>query len=584
MRRGVPSPHCTSMVGTGATAPFMPAPLANASLDRQDLLCLGTLLLLWFCLLMLRHDSLPLQIWDESRLANSALEMVRSGHWLVPSYGGVPDHWSVKPPLLIWQMAALMWLGLPPLLAVRLPTMLAALATVGTVWAVCRYAVRDRVAAALAGFLLLSSLYYTDIHIARTGDYDVPLTLFTLLYALAFWVSIERDGKVRTSWFAISATALVIAVMTKGVAGAFPLVGLLVFSLMRGRLVMLLGSFRIWLLALLALVLCLGYYGSREQYDPGYLQAVWQNELGGRFFTVNEGNAAGRGFYVGGLICGFEPGVILLPFAALTILGTDTRRRSLVTLCLLCAATILAVLTISPTKIYWYATPILPFLAIAAALGVSDGLGWIKARELRLPKLFGARPLQVALGVMLAVVSVMSLYRNQVVQLGAGVYDVSQSPTPPAFAGAGSQPKPPQKETVHGIYPDELIKLAQRLKRYLRQSDAYWYLWGWRIAEQAWYGALFNELQARSNSSDVVVLDGGFEGAGENYNPVLKFYADIARTKGLRVKISALLPEVLPADELVATCDPKLTPWLKHRVGFSVGGQVHSCIFGAAHF
>ena len=63
---------------------------------------------------------------------------------------------------MIWQMSALMRLGLPPLLAVRLPTMLAALATVGAVWGVCRYALRDRTAAAIAGFLLLSSLYYTD--------------------------------------------------------------------------------------------------------------------------------------------------------------------------------------------------------------------------------------------------------------------------------------------------------------------------------------------------------------------------------------------------------------------------------------
>jgi len=87
MRRGVPSPHRTSTTGGGlAIARFIPAPLADASLDRWDLLHLCTLFLLWFCLLVLRNDSLPLQIWDESRLANNALEMIRSGHWLVPSY------------------------------------------------------------------------------------------------------------------------------------------------------------------------------------------------------------------------------------------------------------------------------------------------------------------------------------------------------------------------------------------------------------------------------------------------------------------------------------------------------------------
>jgi 4-amino-4-deoxy-L-arabinose transferase-like glycosyltransferase len=499
----------------------MPAPSADASLDRWDWLQCGTLFFLWFCLLVLRNDSLPLQKWDESRLANSALEMAHNGHWLVPFYNGVPDHWSVKPPLLIWQMAALIWLGLPPLLAVRLPTMLAALATVGTVWAVCRYVLHDRAAAVIAGILLLSSSFFTNIHIARTGDYDVPLGLFTLLYVLTFWRSIEQDGEVHLSWFAIFAAALVLAVMVKGVAGTFGLAGLVVFTLIRGRLVTLLGSFYAWLLALLALLLCLGYYGSRELYDPGYMRAVWQEELGGRFFEVSNGHMAGPLHYIDIIIWGFEPGVILLPLAMLTVFAADPRRRSLLILCLSSAAALFVVLEISQTKLDWYLTPILPFLAIATALGITDGLRWIKSRESHVPKLFRARPLQIALGVLLVVVSGASLYRNQVL-------------------------KPRRAE--HG---------------------------------QGWYGAVFDELEARGKSS-VIILDRGWE-EEQSYNPVLKFYADIARTNGLRVEITPATPASLPTGKLVATCDPNWVPWLKHREKFSVEGQVHSCIFGVAH-
>jgi 4-amino-4-deoxy-L-arabinose transferase-like glycosyltransferase len=573
--------------------------IASASVyfNGKDFSCLLIFFILWFCLLILRYNLLPLQIWDESRLANNALEMVRNGHWLVPFYGGIPDHWNVKPPLLIWQMAGLMWLGLPPLLSVRLPTMLAALAIVGTVWAICRFALRDRVAAALAGFLLLSSLYYTNVHIARTGDYDVPVALFTLVYVLAFWASTEGDDTVRTGWFAISVAALVLAVMTKGVAGTFGLVGLLVFSLITRRLALLLSNFWIWLLAFLALLLCLGYYGSRELYDPGYLQAVWETELGGRFFLVNGPHAEGRRFYIDVLLWGFEPALIFLPLAALTALGTGTRRRSLVILCLSCAATILIVLTSSQTKTYWYATPILPFLAIVAALGASDGLGWIKARELRLPRLFRARVLEFALGVLLTIVSAAAVYRNQIEQLKASVCCVSQSSTALALAREGLQPKQ-QIETVSGSSPDGLAKLVLDLKRHLLGSDAIskvWgsmireklikeHLWGPVIKDQDWYGELFDELQARGNSSSVLVLDGGHEDSGGNYNAVLKFYADVARINGLGVKVSALLPAVLPEDGWVATCDPKFIPRLKHLVGFSFGGQVRSCMFGFAHF
>ena len=46
-------------------------------------------------------DGTPVQVWDESRLAESALEMTRSSNWLVPPYNGEPDMWSTKPPLMI---------------------------------------------------------------------------------------------------------------------------------------------------------------------------------------------------------------------------------------------------------------------------------------------------------------------------------------------------------------------------------------------------------------------------------------------------------------------------------------------------
>jgi replication initiation protein RepC len=51
---------------------------------------------------------------------------------------------------------------------------------------------------------------------------------------------------------------------------------------------------------------------------------------------------------------------------------------------------------------------------------------------------------------------------------------VSPSPAPPAFAGAGSQPKRPEKGMVHGIRPDELVKLAPKLKPYLRRPNPAW--------------------------------------------------------------------------------------------------------------
>lgn len=57
---------------------------------------------------------------------------------------------------------------------------------------------------------------------------------------------------------------------------------------------------------------------------------------------------------------------------------------------------------------------------------------------------------------------------------GEGGEAVSQSLAPPVFAGAGSQPKRTEKGMVHGIRPDELIKLTPKLKPYLRRPNPTW--------------------------------------------------------------------------------------------------------------
>jgi hypothetical protein len=65
---------------------------------------------------------------------------------------------------------------------------------------------------------------------------------------------------------------------------------------------------------------------------------------------------------------------------------------------------------------------------------------------------------------------------------------------------------------------------------------------------QYWYGTLFDELQARGISS-VIVFDGGVR-HNIDYNPMLEFYADIARTKGLEVEMIPL-NQTIPVGKLV---------------------------------
>ena len=75
-------------------------------------------------------DTLPIQLWDESRLAINAYEMHHFGQYLVTHFDGLPDLWNTKPPLLIWMQVFWMKIIGVNEIALRLPSALAALLTI----------------------------------------------------------------------------------------------------------------------------------------------------------------------------------------------------------------------------------------------------------------------------------------------------------------------------------------------------------------------------------------------------------------------------------------------------------------------
>ena len=67
---------------------------------RQVSAVLGTAVLALAAVnLGLRLDREMVDVWDESLYATTALEMQRSGNWLVTTFQGAIDHYNSKPPL-----------------------------------------------------------------------------------------------------------------------------------------------------------------------------------------------------------------------------------------------------------------------------------------------------------------------------------------------------------------------------------------------------------------------------------------------------------------------------------------------------
>lgn len=348
--------------------------------------------------LFYRLDALPLQQWDEARRAVNAAEMLERGSWLVPWFGDQPEMWGTKPPLLLWlQALCLQLLGYDEL-AIRLPSALAGLATIAMLVWFAERQLKKPLAGYLAG-LALVTMPWCGFHVTRTGDFDALLTLWLTAALLFGWLWLEslRAAKPQPRWAWLAAGAIGLGGLTKGVAGFFFLPGMLLMVAIRGQLGQVWRRRELWLALPLAFGPLLAYYLAREWVNPGYLAAVWQNELGGRYGQPLEGHTGPWNFYLDQL-ARLDVWLWVLPVAlffgfrqnARGVLGNARDVACNVSTWIL--GTLLVFLTIisaAGTKLPWYVAPAWPPIALMLGIGLA-------AFAERLKEKWGVRGMVVA--------------------------------------------------------------------------------------------------------------------------------------------------------------------------------------------
>lgn len=483
-----------------------------------DLPLAGLLLALTAVMLLPGALALPMELWDESRTANNAIEMAKQGGWLVTTFGYVPDHWNTKPPLLIWAMAALLRTGMNPMLAVRLPAILATMGSVVLVFAACRVLARDRLAGLLGGLLVVCSVLFMGDHVGRTGDYDALLCLFNLGFVLCAGTYIDRETARPGYWIAAAATLLALAILTKGVAGGLAVPGLLAYAIVRRRLFVVLADWRLWLSLAGAAIGLAGWLALREGLDPGYLAAVWNNDIAGRMLTTLDEHEAGRSFYVRLLFRQFEPAVLLSPTLLVMLRDPDPARRRFCLLMGLAALSWLVALSFAHTKLYWYAAPIVPLLA--AAIGVSTS-SWLRGDRLW--------------------------------------------PTSPVLRGV---------TVVLPVFAALLASFWYLNLRPLTGDSPY-------VQDQVWYGSFMAQIRAPNALDGAIVVDGGLPNAAgfRHYNPVVRFFIEDAERRGEHMRLVATTAD-LPMNASVLSCDPKVRHWLADQSFFTAIHADARCVFG----
>ncbi|AII51813.1 hypothetical protein N008_07425 [Hymenobacter sp. APR13] len=312
----------------------------------------------------------PVQLWDESRLAVNAAEMVYNGNWLVTHFEGQPDHWNTKPPLMVWlQALSFSTFGFSTW-ALRLPTALASLTTIVLVF---RFAARDLrlpVAGFLSGLVLATSVGYIRLHVARTADYDVLLTLWEVVIWTSLFRYLESGNSRALVWLTVGLTA---SVLTKSIAGLLGLPALFIYTIFRGKLFWLLRQGRLYIAVSVFLLIIASYFGGRELADPGYWQAVMANDLGGRYLTEQQIHGHPWDYYLVNIQNGlFHPWLWLLgPALVLLTWQPEKRLRWAAWLLALFAAGWLAILSSASSKLEWYDAPIYPAMALLVGLALA---------------------------------------------------------------------------------------------------------------------------------------------------------------------------------------------------------------------
>lgn len=330
-----------------------------------------SLKLILFCVLIyfpifLNLDTLPIRIWDESRLAINSYEMYKNGNYLVSYFDGHSDLWNTKPPFLLWLQVGFFKLLGPGELALRLPSALAAFFTCLALLLFSLNYLKDYWFGLIATLVLVTSYGYINIHSTRTGDYDALLTFFTTVYAIFFFLFIEKGNKKYLHLFFLTLT---LAILTKSIQGLIFLPALFIYILFEKKWRVLKNKW-LYIDFLICLIIVAAFYLSREHYDSGFLKAVWENELGGRYATTLENNKGGDfTFYFNMLVdhhyaewylfvpCGIAIGLFL----------KDEKIRKITLFSSLLILVYLLVVSFSQTKLEWYEIPLFPFLAIVVS-------------------------------------------------------------------------------------------------------------------------------------------------------------------------------------------------------------------------
>lgn len=316
---------------------------------------------------------------DEARYGVAASEMLDAHDWLVPTYGGQPEYWNLKPPLGYWLIQASYSLFGRSVFALRLPSALCALGVVFFTMMFARRWFGSRVAI-LSGLFTATCFGFLSHHGARSGDLDAQLTLIAALLLMQV-PSLGTSYVHRLLFGVLFAVAFLLksfAIMPFAVATC---IYLMFFSGEQVRL-------RDWLPSLVVFVSIVGtwmlirswhdgtaYFVVRMTYEDLFMRATSE---------IDNGSSYSPWRYAASLFDRFAPWPFFMALGWLYQFRARTRpSQPAYRLVMLWALAPLCLFSLAHTHHHWYLDPAYPAFAMLSAIGFVAIIKWQSAERSR---------------------------------------------------------------------------------------------------------------------------------------------------------------------------------------------------------
>lgn len=323
---------------------------------------LGLLLLVAACVFFAGLGRLPLTEPDEGRNAEVAREMLVLHDAITPHYDTLP--YLDKPAVFFWLVAgSFRVFGLSEW-AARLPSALAALATLMLVWLLARQMFGER-----SGFAagLVFATAPLAILFARVVIFDMTLAFLVTSALAAFWFAQTSGWKRRSLEYAMFAAAGA-ATITKGPVGfLLPLFTILVYAAVQGKF----GELKkiAWVRGLAVfLAVSLPWFIAVSVRNPDFPRYAFWDESLLRFATGHAHRGGSVFYYIPVFLLGVFPWSLLLVFAGVNRFKAWKHLRNGAyasdAFLLAWALTVFVFFSISRSKLPAYFLPAVPALAV----------------------------------------------------------------------------------------------------------------------------------------------------------------------------------------------------------------------------